>query len=278
VSTVARLSSLLAHTGLLRHLPPAGPLIVMYHGLGGSDGVRPEDFGRHLDLLAARRRIVPLAEAVGALGTEAAHRLAAVTFDDGYRDFARHALPVLRLRGLHATLFVPAAHVGGANVWDQGRAPRREILDAAELRDLDPDVVGIGAHGATHRRLAGLGAAALREETVEARRRLEAVTGRPVRLFAYPYGQLDDFDAAAERAVREAGFLAACSTHFGRGSRTKDRFRLCRVGIETQDSLDGVARKLDGAQDWMRWKERAGSAWRRTLRMAGLRRQSARVK
>jgi peptidoglycan/xylan/chitin deacetylase (PgdA/CDA1 family) len=266
VSAVAHLSALLARSGLPRRLPPTGPLVVVYHGLGGPDGVCPEDFASHLDLLAARRRIVPLAEAVGALGTATAHHLSVVTFDDGYRDFVQNALPALRSRALHATLFVPAAHVGGTNAWDEGRASRREILGAAELRELDPAVVEIGAHGTTHRRLAGLDPTALRAETADARRRLEAIIGRPVRLFAYPYGQLDDFDSAAERAVRDAGFLAACSTHFGRGSRSGERFRLRRVTIEPRDTLDCVALKLDGAHDWVRWKERAGVAWRRARR------------
>ena len=99
------------------------------------------------------------------------------------------------------------------------------------MRALDPARVELGAHGLTHCRLAALAPQALRAETFEARARLEQATGRAIRLFAYPYGQLDDFDAAAQAAVEDAGFLAACSTHFGRGSRPDERFRLRRVGI-----------------------------------------------
>lgn len=248
----------LARTGLPRLLPARGPLVLMYHGLGGEDGVAPAEFEAQLDLLSARRRIVPLAEAVAALGSPAAAGLASLTFDDGYRDFASEAVPRLRARGLHATLFVPSGFIGGHNAWDEGRAPRRPILDAAGLRDLDPRVAEIGAHGASHVRMRGLDAAALRQETREARRALEAASEREIRFFAYPYGQLDDFDAAAEAAVASAGFLAACSTHFGRSSRPSERFRLRRVGVEPHDSLAGVAAKLDGAYDWVRWKERGG--------------------
>lgn len=252
----------LAQSGLLRLLPTPGPLVVMYHGLGGVDGVAPSAFEAQLDLLASRRRVVPLAEAVAALGTEAARSLASLTFDDGYVDFAEEAVPRLRARGLHATLFVPASHVGGHNVWDEGRAARREILDGEGLRRLDPKVVEIGAHGASHVRMRGLDGAALHRETHEARQQLAAVAGREIRLFAYPYGQLDDFDAAAERAVEAAGFLAACSTHFGRGSRRDERFHLRRVGIEPADPPGRVAGKLDGAYDWVRWKERGGATLR----------------
>jgi peptidoglycan/xylan/chitin deacetylase (PgdA/CDA1 family) len=174
-------------------------------------------------------------------------------------------VPALARRGLHATLFVPAGLLGQTNAWDRGYAQERRILDAAALRALDPAHVELGAHGLSHCRLAGLAAPALRAETFEARARLEQVCSRSIRLFAYPYGQLDDFDAAAQAAVADAGYLAACSTHFGRGSRPEERFRLRRVGIVPQDTPASIERKLDGAYDWTARKERLG-AWLRARR------------
>lgn len=261
-----------ARIGAARLAPrPTGPLIVMWHGLGGSDGVPPERFEAQLERVAARRTVVPLAEAVDALGTPRAAELAALTFDDGYVDFADLALPRLASRGLHATLFVPAGHVGGSNSWDRGTADERRILDARGLRELDARFVEVGAHGWSHRRLAGLGPGELREETAAARHHLEDACGRPVRLFAYPYGQLDDFDAAAEAAVEVAGFAGACSTHFGRGSRPAERFRLRRVGIGAGDDLETVEGKLEGAYDWTSFKERLGARWRRRRAASGRR-------
>jgi len=267
VSAVDRIAAALAVTGAHRLLPVSGPLLVMLHGLGGADGVSPALFEALLDRLAERRRIVPLAEAVASLGRAEAAGIAALTFDDGYVDFAEHALPILARRGLHATLFVPAGLLGATNTWDRGHAQERRILDAAALRALDPAHVELGAHGLTHCRLAGLAPAALRAETFEARARLEQACGRETRLFAYPYGQLDDFDAAAQAAVEAAGFRAACSTHFGRGSRPQERFRLRRVGIVAQDTPARIERKLDGAYDWSARKERLG-AWLRARRSA----------
>jgi hypothetical protein len=104
----------------------------------------------------------------------------------------------------------------------------------------------------------GLDAATLNAEVSGAKKRLEDVCGREMRLFAYPYGQGDDFDSAAEWAVVEAGFAAACSTRFGRGSTLAERHRLRRIGINSEDSLDMVERKLDGAYDWLAVKEAIG--------------------
>jgi peptidoglycan/xylan/chitin deacetylase (PgdA/CDA1 family) len=227
------------------------------------DGVDPKAFEVQLDALTARRRVVPLAGAVAALGRPEAASLAAVTFDDGYRDFAELAVPALSRRGLHATLFVPAGHLGGTNQWDAGHAVEREIIDADGLRALDPAVVEVASHGYSHVRLVALSRDRLRQETLDARLRLEDACGRTIRFFAYPYGQLDDFDSSAEKAVAAAGFEAACSTHFGRGSSSAERFRLRRVGVEPADSCEMFERKLDGAYDWVALKERAGAALRR---------------
>jgi len=266
VDTVSRL---VAASGLARLARPAGPLVVMYHGIGGGDGLALAAFEAQLDLLAATRRVVPLGEAVALLGRPEAHTVASITFDDGYRDFAELAVPALRARGLHATVFVPAGHLGGWNRWDEGRAERREILDEAGLCSLDSASVEIGAHGHSHVRLRDLSPSALARETAQARERLEQIGGRPVRLFAFPYGLWDDFDPAAERAVAVAGFDAACSTHFGRGSRPSERYRLRRVGVAPHESLGDFARKLAGAYDWTAWKEDLGLLRRRLGSRAG---------
>lgn len=248
-----------------------GPLIVMYHGVGGIDGITVESLERQLRALKARRLVVRLTEAVQMLGRPGVEDLAAITFDDGYRDFMELAVPVLSALQLPATLFVPGAWLGKTNGWDAGHVTERAIMTARELRELDHTLVTVGAHGMTHRRLSRVDHSILHAETALARRIIEDACGRPVNLFAYPYGQSDDFDASAERAVETAGFVAACSTCFGRGSRPADRFRLRRVGIDPRDSLTVVEQKFDGAYDWVAWKERAGALvrnWRHVVRRA----------
>jgi len=255
-------AGLLSAVGIARVALRAGPLIVMYHGIGGEDGVDPGELRRQLTLLKASRRVLPLREAVATLGTMRASETAAITFDDGYLDFLEQAVPVLSECCLHSTVFVPADKLGKYNDWDSGRAPRRALMDAAQLRGLPSEIVEVGVHGFGHVRMNGLEPEALERETSVARRVLEDGAGRGVTLFAYPYGQLDDFDADAERAVRRAGFEAACSTHFGRGSLPSERFRLRRVAVECTDTLEVFRHKLEGAYDWIAWRARLGARLR----------------
>jgi peptidoglycan/xylan/chitin deacetylase (PgdA/CDA1 family) len=65
------------------------------------------------------------------------------------------------------------------------------------------------------------------EEIVESKRTLEAITGKPVRYFAYPNG---DYDRNTLAAVREAGFDAAFAVRSKR-LEADGRFEIERVGI-----------------------------------------------
>jgi peptidoglycan/xylan/chitin deacetylase (PgdA/CDA1 family) len=263
-----RVGEAISRAGIPTILPRRGPLIVMYHGIGGEGGVTVEGFERQLAALTQRRRVVPLEVAVQSLGRPEASELGVITFDDGYRDFVELAVPILKERALHATVFVPAGWLGKTNGWE-AQSPQRAILTGRELRELDHRSVTIGAHGFSHSRLLGMAPDQLEAEVRVARLTLEDVCGQEVTLYAYPHGQRDEFDAAAERAVATAGFMAACSTRFGRGSRPNERFRLRRVGIEAGDSLATVEHKLDGAYDWVASKEALGAFIRTAQRRWG---------
>lgn len=71
-------------------------------------------FERHLDWVGRRFRYVPLDEIGERIeaGRPFDQPVAAVTFDDGYRDVYEHAFPVLKRKGIPATIFVVTDLVG----------------------------------------------------------------------------------------------------------------------------------------------------------------------
>ena len=82
----------------------------------------PQEFRSQMELLAERYNVVSIHTVLAAQRGEASLPAGAVliTFDDGYRDFAEHAWPVLREFSLPAVLFVPTAfpdQSGGAGFW-----------------------------------------------------------------------------------------------------------------------------------------------------------------
>lgn len=72
-------------------------------------------FGEQLDALQAQGEVVTGARVVAALsgGPALPPRAVWLTFDDAYRDFEGLAWPVLRARGLTATMFVATAYAAG---------------------------------------------------------------------------------------------------------------------------------------------------------------------
>src|SRR5262249_32959433 len=92
-------------------------------------------------------------------------------------------------------------------------APVLSVADAAGLAGGRRRRVG--GHTMTHPRLSSLSDAEQRDEVRRGRETLERIVGRPVKSFAYPYGQAADYDAQSVSIVRETGFTAAVSTVAG---------------------------------------------------------------
>lgn len=222
--------------------------------------VPPDEFARHLDLLARRGfTTVTLAEAARRhhVGDAQPSRTVVLTFDDGCRCFAEHALPALRERAMVATLFAVSGELGGQNRWDrpghrgggesapskvtgartdrqggeEGPAPaverREDLLSAAELRQVAAAGIEVGSHGATHRDLSQpLAESALLAEVGGSKTALEGALDLPVQTFCYPYGRAS---GAARRAARQAGYLAAVTIHGHEGALPGDPWAVPRM-------------------------------------------------
>jgi peptidoglycan/xylan/chitin deacetylase (PgdA/CDA1 family) len=103
------------------------------------------------------------------------------------------------------------------------------MLTAEMIVKLARHGIEIGAHTVSHPILTSLDDESARREIVGGKEQLEAVLGKPVRLFAYPNGKVGkDFDARHATMVREAGFMAAFTTLPGAIKDGDDRFQLAR--------------------------------------------------
>jgi peptidoglycan/xylan/chitin deacetylase (PgdA/CDA1 family) len=189
------------------------PLILMYHGVADAAEdpnqlcVSPARFAEQMAWLQRRGlRGVGIAELVGAMRAGRQRGLVGITFDDGYVSVLEAAVPELARRGFGATAFIISGRLGGTNEWDEG--PVWPLLAADGVRELAASGIEIGSHTATHMRLAGVGPEHLSAEVHDSRASLCALLGTEIRGFAYPYGSMD---AAARRAVREAGYDYACA-------------------------------------------------------------------
>lgn len=213
-------------------------------GLLDARDVEVVSLGRYLDRLEERRR---------------PSNVAALTFDDAYVSFAEQALPVLEQFGYPATVFVPTAHVGGANCWDREADPEQfRILGVEALRTLaHHPLVTIGSHGTTHRSLGAVDDDALEREICESKQTLERLLGVDVDLFAFPYGQRGDVPPASGAILTRCGYRAAFTTEWTRTPRPANPYRLGRVEVTAGDDAGRFARKLFGRPDLWRLRQAA---------------------
>ena len=294
-----------------RTLRAERPVVLMYHrvealSLGPWNvAVEPSRFSRQIERLCKTRRIVPLSWlADKIIAGDLPRRVAAVTFDDGYGDVFKNALPVLEAQGCQATVFLTTGAVdsergfwwdvltrivletphlpehigidvdgerheftlagepGGAGLdrqallsslhgllrpleagerddalhrlaslagTDAEARPHDLAMTSDQVRSLAAaEVIEIGAHSVTHPPFTSRSPSDLAREVGQSRRRCEALIGRPVTGFAYPYG---DFDAASRAAVRSAGLTHACTTVERSLRRGGDPFAIPRIGV-----------------------------------------------
>ncbi|MDZ4675108.1 MAG: polysaccharide deacetylase family protein [Gemmatimonadota bacterium] len=135
----------------------------------------------------------------------------ALTFDDGFANFASDAAPALLERGWPVTLFVVTDHVGGDNRWGGRAAPGIPTLPLADwetLGHLQERGVTIGAHTRSHPHLPALAPEAQQQEIVGCRAELDRRLGTAPEAFAYPYGATDPAVTARVAAL----FRWGCTT------------------------------------------------------------------
>lgn len=228
-------------------------LILTYHAVEEGPAplcIPPERFRAQLDCLAELGvTTLTVAQLAAALRDRTVpDRAVAITFDDGCASAARTAVPALVERGMTATLFCVAGHLGGWNDWptQPTGVPRFELATAAELTEISRRGFEIGAHGMNHAPLGDAGEELAGRELREAKVALEDAVAASVHTVAYPYGVLPSPTAAG---VAAAVYEAACTTDLARVSLDADPLALPRVDVHYLSRLTVYRNVIAGRLD-----------------------------
>jgi peptidoglycan/xylan/chitin deacetylase (PgdA/CDA1 family) len=157
--------------------------ILNFHGLGeppGSQSRSDELYWTEPHLFAAILKIIRDRSDV------------LITFDDSYESDYTVALPLLKASKISARFFVVA-----------NRVDQIGFLSGQQIQSLCAEGMIIGNHGMQHRKWSGLSERELREELVEARERIEQVTGARVVEAACPFG---GYDRRVLERLRASGY------------------------------------------------------------------------
>jgi peptidoglycan/xylan/chitin deacetylase (PgdA/CDA1 family) len=244
-------------------MTPRGLPVFTYHAFDTTGGVLATDparFAETLDALAkAGFRGVNLDDWVEH-GCPEVERGFALTFDDGFRSILEVADVVARYR-VPATIFLVTDRMGGDNAWP-GQPPHiahAPLLGWSDLDDLEPLGFRVGAHGRTHARLDRCASAALEDEMRGSRDAIEDRTGRPCRLFAYPYG----ISNPRVRSAAERHFAGAFDTRLDLATSAHGHHRLARIDAYYLRSRRALDRLMTGRwRGWLRWRRALRAARR----------------
>ncbi len=239
-----------------RQLPPRGqqrPLpILMYHEVAPPGettsrlAVRPDALADQLGYLHAQGyRTVTAADLAAALSGrgELPDRAVVLTFDDGYEDFHRRALPLLEEYGFTATLFVTTGWLEDAAPLAAGQRPGR-MLSWSQVAEAKAAGVEIAAHSVAHPQLDQLPPRRLHEELHVSKAQLEDRLGAPVTGLAYPFGYSN---ARVRQAARDLGHEYACAVGNTMMSSQPDLFALPRLTIRRTTGMPAFCEVARGA-------------------------------
>lgn len=196
-----------------------------------------------------------------------------ITFDDGYQDNLKVALPILEKYNVPATFFISTGTIGSNFWWDRlylgmkedgasemseyhsrlrrMNAKDRETflmeyptddenraMDVEQLQKLaEHPLVDIGAHTVFHSSLSNLPKDEQEWEIKESVYKLKKVTGHKIDLFSYPLG---DYNATTIDILKNVG-IRKSATVSGGLSGTGDLYRIPRNVVRNQ-SLDNFKR------------------------------------
>ncbi|MDB5646604.1 MAG: Polysaccharide deacetylase [Methylobacterium sp.] len=223
---------------------PPGLYTLCYHHIAAA---HQERFAQQLRFLERHGEFVTADRAAElvARGATGQSRHFLVSFDDGYLDNHAVALPVLKALSVPAILFLVSDWID-APPTDRGDGTR--YMDRVAVADWLAAGLEIGSHSATHRNLARLSETEVTEELTRSRRDLEAMTGRPVRHFACPWGVAHcDFDPVRDPALaRQAGYRSFHTTRRGVARGPDDLMLMPRHVMEPEWRLYQINALMGG--------------------------------
>ncbi len=235
----------------VRYGPPRRdfPSVLAYHKVTsfefGGTWVTRRGFERQIDfLILSGYRFISEREFVDTLDGKRAGSVneLLLTFDDGYRELLRTAVPILTARGVPALVFLVTSFVGKRNSWELGLPGRNFMhMDWEEAKDLVEAGFSIGSHSQSHSDLTRLDLEEVRREVALSRTEIEERLGHEVLSFSYPYGRSNE---AVRDIVRESGYRAAFSMYPSHKNAIIDRFNIRRNGVYIIDAPFTVREKI----------------------------------
>ncbi|MEM9588635.1 MAG: polysaccharide deacetylase family protein [Planctomycetota bacterium] len=200
--------------------------------------ISTQQFERHVDHCRRHCELVSLDEVQRRVASGRNDRpTVTFTFDDGYAENCRFALPLLIRHRVPTVYFVATQNVIKQRPFphDKQAGMALPVNTPEEIVAAADGGIEIGLHTRTHPDFSAItDIDQVRREIIEGKFELEDMIGRPVRYFAVPYGMPAQLTRAVIQVTREAGLAGFCSAFGAYNLPGRDPFHIRRIHGDPQ--------------------------------------------
>lgn len=220
-----------------------GPRLLVYHqidaGLGREMEVTLAAFESQIAWLRSNTEIVSLEEAWSRRAEPDADRLSVLTFDDGYDDMVRLALPILQKYELPFTLYLTTHPTESGEALFPGGQAEPCTWDQVEQMAAT-GLMTLGAHTHRHPDMRGVTAEEALDDLGRSNELIEQRMGVVPRHFCYPYGFWSEVGHAAVESTYHTAVLGSGPPL----SDATDPLKIPRVPVQLSDGMLWFIRKM----------------------------------
>lgn len=199
-----------------------------------------------------------------------------ITFDDGFKNWFTHAVPLLRKLALPATFFISSGFIDlskndEATFIKQNLALKQSHkitsggLTSNDIKKMSDWGFTIGGHTINHNSLSILSdKEKLRHEIIQDKSTLERITGAKINYFAYPSGIYHNPRVNITKILCEAEYKAAVTTISGFNTFSTNPFLLHRELTDASMPKIVFKARVYGNYDAVQWLKQKIRAHERT--------------
>lgn len=152
-----------------------------------------------------------------------------ISFDDGYENNYKYALPILKKYNFKATIFLVYNTLNKTNIFDKPfHQPTNKMLTYSEVYKLIKNGIEIGSHTLNHPILTKVSINTARKEITDSKTNIEKRFGINIKVFCYPHGK---YNSNIKVLVKQAGYECAITTDQGVNNKNSDLYALKRIRI-----------------------------------------------
>lgn len=174
-----------------------------------------------------------------------------ITFDDGYEDTFKNAIPLMMEMGMKGVIYVMGNRKLKRATWEEkDEKDICPLMTDNQIRTAKEMGFEIGSHSMNHDVLSDLTDAEAKHSIKKSKEDIESIINGPVHSFAYPYGL---FDKRVQQFVADSGYLFACGVYTGSPVFGKTIYDIRRLSVNQDTSIQSFAIKLIIPYQYIEW-------------------------